>query len=151
MEDDRHEPRIGELEEDPSTPPDQSLNALGNKPRGVARWAIPLLIILAVAWFLLPDPDTEPAPDTAAEYTEVPQVGAEMPPAPDIPVPSPSVLPESPDAPDLPASPPLAPELALDDSDEPVRVALAGVGNAELVGDSLQQDDLLQRATALIG
>ena len=148
MENDREEPKLSNLEGVTTSSPDDDVDSLREKPRGIVPWVIALLIILGGAWFLFPDSEEGPAPATEPAPAAAPPAVAELPPAPDIPLPPPAPAPQAGMAGEE-VSPP-APVLTLEDSDEAVRAALAEVGSTELVIAPLQQDDLLQRGTALI-
>lgn len=94
----------------------------------------------------------EPAPVVQPE--PAPEPVPELPPAPDIPVVEPvaEVVPE--EEPQADAEPevvvPEEPPLALEDSDEPVRIELSMAGDSALMESALTNTDLLQRGAGVI-
>ncbi len=151
MNNDREEPRLGQLDGADSAPLAREDNQSGDKPRGFMPWAIGLVALLALAWFLYPDSERQPETEVEAPVTEIAPVLESLPPAPDIPVATPTPAPAQDTSlagTDDAAAPPPPPPLPLEESDDAVREALADLGDAVMVEEALQQDDLIQRGVA---
>ncbi len=117
---------------------------------GLPRWLIAVVAILVVVgiWYVTRQDTGPPAPPVAEAPDIKPAVPAEapQPPAPDIPVPPPPPPPP-------PQSEPVAPEpppLTLEESDEVLRRELATAGESALLVGALEQDDLVERGTAMV-
>jgi hypothetical protein len=107
------------------------------------------LVVIAAAWYLLgtgePPAQAPPAPAEPAVVAK--PTPAPPPPAPDIPEPAPEpVAPVEPLEPEIPAPPPLK----LEESDMPVREALASEVAGTPLAPALDNQELLTRAASLI-
>lgn len=150
MGEDREEPLLGELDDTPAADNGEGAAYEPKRSLGFLPWGVGLLILLAVAWFLYPEPVEQPVSQAEPAPVEVAPAIKALPPAPDIPVPEPpssqeTSLPET----KVETLPPV-PALQLEDSDEPVREALGTVGSPELFDVPIQQDDLLPRGAAIV-
>ena len=153
MENDREEPRLGQLEDTDSALPEHEAMPHEGKSYGFAPWGIGLLAVLAIAWFLLPESEQQADTEVQPAVAEVSPILESLPPAPDIPVATPTpapVLEQQPPGEEQVAPPPPPPPLQLEESDAVVREALAELGNEAMVEEALQQDDLIQRGVAFI-
>lgn len=109
------------------------------------------LVVIAAAWYFLgtgesPGPEAPPSPEPAVPAQAAPPA-PQLPPAPDIPEQAPEPAePETRPEPEMPAPPPLT----LEDSDVPVREAMATQVAGTSLAPALENQDLLARAAGLI-
>lgn len=109
------------------------------------------LLVIAAAWYLLDSGESSAPEAPASAEPAVPAKTAPpaptLPPAPDIPELAPEpVEPQTSPEPEMPAPPPLT----LEDSDVPVREAMAAQVAGTSLAPALENQDLLARAAGLI-
>lgn len=123
-------------------------------PGGGGLPPVPILAVIVVVvalgvWVFFgrgaPEPTLAPSPPVVKP---APAPEPEPEPVPDIPepLPEPVTEPRAEPAPEVPPEPPLL----LEDSDAPLREALAPVLDSELLASGLQADNLVERGTAVI-
>lgn len=110
--------------------------------------AIVVVLVVAGVWYFAGEQEAPPEPAVAEAPRIAPTAPVEepQPPAEDIPLAAP---PPPPATQEEPAEPP-PPPLTLEESDDVLRYELAGVTESEQLAVALEEDHLVERATAMV-